>query len=58
MNHPPAAAAQRIVEEIDQLRRELAVRQTGERPAPASVVYAYRELLARQYDRLDRLNTQ
>ena len=46
---------QHLIEEIDQLRRELAARQSFQRPTPGSVVYAYQELLERHYDRLDRL---
>ncbi len=50
-----AKERQHLIDEIDQLRRELATRQSFERPAPWSIVYAYHELLERHYDRLDRL---
>ena len=53
-----APASQRIIDEIELLTRELVNRQAISRPAPTSVVYAYRELLERQYDRLDRLHTE
>jgi AmiR/NasT family two-component response regulator len=49
---------QHLIDEIDQLRRELATRQTFARPAPWSIVYAYHELLERQYDRLDQLTLE
>jgi hypothetical protein len=44
-----------IIDEIEHLRRELAVRRSDERPAARSVVLAYHELLERQYSRLDEL---
>lgn len=50
-----ATERQHLIDEIDQLRRELAARQSFQRPTPGSVVYAYHELLERHYDRLDRL---
>jgi hypothetical protein len=46
---------QRLIDEIEQLRRELAQRQSFHRPIAGSVVYAYHELLGRHYERLDRL---
>jgi EAL domain-containing protein (putative c-di-GMP-specific phosphodiesterase class I) len=49
------AERQNLIDEIDRLRRELAERQSFQRPTPSSVVHAYRELLERHYDRLDRL---
>jgi len=49
---------QRLLDEIDQLRRELAARQSFQRPTPGSVVDAYHELLERHYDRLDRLPSE
>lgn len=49
---------QRLLDEIDQLRRELAARQSFQRPTPGSVVHAYQELLERHYDRLDRLPSE
>jgi hypothetical protein len=48
-------AKQQIFAEIEQLRSELAGRRTLERPVPGSVVDAYRALIERQYDRLERL---
>jgi hypothetical protein len=51
----PENERQNLINEIEQLRRELATRQSFARPAPRSVVYAYHELLERHYDRLDRL---
>jgi hypothetical protein len=50
-----STAKQQIFAEIEQLRNELAGRQTLERPAPGSVVDAYRALIVSQYDRLERL---
>jgi hypothetical protein len=52
------AERQNLLDEIDQLRRELAERQSFQRPTPSSVVYAYHELLERHYDRLDRLTIE
>jgi hypothetical protein len=52
------AERQNLLDEIDQLRRELAERQSFQRPTPSSVVYAYHELLERHYDRLDRLTVE
>ena len=46
---------QHLIDEMEELRRELARRQSFSRPIPGSVVYAYHELLGRYYDRLDRL---
>jgi len=46
---------QHIMDEIEQLRRDLATRRIFGRPAPRSIVNAYHELLERQYTRLDRL---
>ena len=54
-SHSVANERRHLVNEIEQLRRELATRQSFARPAPRSVVYAYHELLQRHYDRLDRL---
>ena len=51
-----ATAKQQIVAEIEQLRIELEGRQTLNRPAPGSVMDAYRALIVRQYDRLERLD--
>ena len=45
-----------IVDEIEHLRRELAVRRSVDRRAGRSVVLAYHELLERQYSRLDELS--
>jgi hypothetical protein len=53
-----ARERQHLIDEIEQLRRELARRQTFSRPIPSSVVYAYHELLGRHYDRLDRLTAE
>ena len=53
--NPRTSERQHLIDEIDQLRRELAARQSFQRPTPSSVVYAYHELLERHYDRLDRL---
>ena len=47
---------QQIIDEIEQLRRDLATRRSFERQAPRSIVNAYHELLERQYVRLDSLN--
>jgi hypothetical protein len=47
---------QQIIDEIEQLRRDLANRRSFERQAPRSIVNAYHELLERQYLRLDCLN--
>jgi hypothetical protein len=52
---PRTSERQHLIDEIDQLRRELAARQSFQRPTPGSVVYAYHELLERHYVRLDRL---
>ncbi len=49
---------QQIFAEIEQLRSELVGRQTRERPAPGSVVDAYRALIVRQFDRLERLGNE
>ena len=49
---------QQLIDEIEQLRRELAQRQSFRRPIAGSVVYAYHELLGRHYDRLDRLSAE
>jgi EAL domain-containing protein (putative c-di-GMP-specific phosphodiesterase class I) len=54
----PTAERQHLIDEIDQLRRELAERQSFQRPTPSSVVHAYHELLERHYDRLDRLTAE
>ncbi|HET6473000.1 MAG TPA: hypothetical protein VFG38_14240 [Pseudomonadales bacterium] len=58
---PNACAAtehrREIVAEIEQLRRELAVRRSVTRRASRSVVLAYHELLERQYSRLDALQS-
>ena len=51
-----ATTKQQIVAEIERLRSELAGRQTLDRPAPGSVMDAYRALIAHQYDRLERLD--
>lgn len=53
-----AAERQHLIDEIDQLRQELARRQSFQRPTPSSVVHAYHELLERHYDRLDRLTVE
>ncbi|HTO58623.1 MAG TPA: hypothetical protein VMJ74_12545 [Pseudomonadales bacterium] len=53
--HAPTAHRREIVAEIEQLRRELAVRRSVTRRASRSVVLAYHELLERQYSRLDAL---
>ena len=52
------AERQNLMNEIDQLRRELAERQLFQRPTPSSVVHAYHELLERHYVRLDRLTVE
>ncbi len=57
-NFRHGAAKQQIFAEIERLRSELAGRQRLERPAPGSVVHAYRALIARQYDRLERLGIE
>ena len=49
---------QHIIDEIEQLRRELATRRAVVRPAPPSIVNAYHELLERQYNRLDCLTDE
>jgi hypothetical protein len=49
---------QQIIDEIEQLRRDLATRRSFDRQAPGSVVNAYHELLERQYIRLDRLGRE
>ena len=51
-----ATTKQQIVAEIELLRNELAGRQTRDRPAPGSVIDAYRALIARQFDRLERID--
>ena len=51
-------ARQQIFAEIERLRSELAGRQTLERPAPGSVVDAYRALIVREFDRLERLGNE
>ena len=51
-----ATTKQQILAEIERLRSELAGRQALDRPAPGSVMHAYRTLIERQYDRLDRLD--
>lgn len=53
-----ARERQRLIDEIAQLRRELARRQSFSRPIPGSVVYAYHELLGRHYDRLESLTAE
>ena len=50
---PEDPTRRQIMEEIEQLRRELSDRRASSRPAPRSIVNAYHELLARQYERLD-----
>jgi len=52
---PPRA---QILAEIEHLKRELEARRRAPRPAPASVVRAYQQLLLRQYERLDRNDTE
>ena len=52
----PSAEPQRILEEIEDLQRELAARQATPRAPSGSVVKAYRELLERQFRRLDELH--
>ena len=47
---------QQIIDEIEQLRRDLATRRSFDRRAPRSIVNAYHELLERQYLRLDCLS--
>jgi hypothetical protein len=47
---------QQIIDEIEQLRRDLANRRSFKRRTPRSIVNAYHELLERQYLRLDCLN--
>ena len=47
---------QQIIDEIEQLRRDLATRRSFDRQAPRSIVNAYHELLERQYIRLDCLS--
>jgi uncharacterized membrane protein len=42
-----------ILEEIEQLTRELDQRRRAPRPAPASVMQAYQLVLAHHYERLD-----
>jgi hypothetical protein len=54
---PVQSRRDQILEEIDQLRRELAQRRAFARRASRSVVLAYHELLERQYARLDELAT-
>lgn len=46
---------QQIIDEIEQLRRDLAARRSFDRRAPRSIINAYHELLERQYIRLDCL---
>jgi hypothetical protein len=53
-----ARERQHLIDEIAQLRRELARRQSFSRPIPGSVVYAYHELLGRHYDRLESLTAE
>jgi hypothetical protein len=53
-----ARERQHIIDEIDELRRELATRQSFPRQTPSSVVYAYHALLERHYHRLDRLTLE
>jgi len=52
----PQQHRREIVDEIEHLRRELAIRRSVDRPAGRSVVLAYHELLERQYSRLDELS--
>jgi hypothetical protein len=47
---------QRILDEIQDLQRELAARRTTPRTPSGSVVKAYHELLERQFKRLDELH--
>ncbi len=49
---------QQIIDEIEQLRSDLATRRTFDRRTPRSVVNAYHELLERQYLRLDWLTSE
>jgi hypothetical protein len=53
-----AQERQQLIDEIEQLRHELAQRQSFRRPIPGSVVHAYHEVLGRHYDRLDRLSAE
>jgi hypothetical protein len=54
----PTSAARRILEQIDDLRRELQARCSMQRPAPGCIVRAYHELLERHYQMLDRLDRE
>ncbi len=56
--HSSITERQNLIDEIDRLRRELAERQSFQRPTPSSVVHAYHELLERHYDRLERLTIE
>ena len=49
---------QRILDEIEQLQRELEARQSAQQPVPSCIVRAYHELIDRQYRRLDRIDEQ
>jgi|WetSurMetagenome_2_1015567.scaffolds.fasta_scaffold915089_1 hypothetical protein len=52
------ADRQQILDEIEQLRRDLATRRAFDRRTPRSIVNAYHELLERQYIRLDGINRE
>ena len=49
---------QQILDEIEQLRRDLATRRSFDRRTPRSIVNAYHELLERQYIRLDGISRE
>jgi len=60
MAHPTQTSTpgieREILDQIDNLHRELEARRSMQRPAPSCIVRAYHELLERHYTLLDRLD--